>query len=98
MLFCCRVGGKQLNLLATSAGKRVLVFALSRSAGVYPGTSEGAALIINSGIIARGAPSYGGIMLTIMAEAVTIIVSGADRGLPRRGTAGLVSSSGGFQV
>ena len=48
--------------------------------------------------MARGAPSYGGTMLAVIAEAVTIIVSGADRGLPRRGTAGLVSSSGGFQA
>ena len=98
MLFYCRVGGKQLNLLITSIGKRVLVFALSRSVGVYPNTSEGTALIINGGIITRGAPSYGRIMLIIIAETVIIIVSGADRGLPRRGTAGLISSSGGFQV
>ena len=46
--------------------------------------------------MARGTPSYGGIMLAVITEAVIMIVSGADRGLPRRGTAGLISSSGGF--
>ena len=98
MLFYCRVGGKQLNLFIINTGKRVLIFALSRSIGVYSGTSENTTLIINGGIIARGTSSYGGIMLIIIAEAVIIIVSGVNRGLSRRGTAGLISSSGGFQV